>query len=73
MLFLHNQSTPSTTWTIAHNMGTQFVATDVTVSGEKLLPLNVKIVDADNIVIEFTNAQVGKATIISTTTPSLLG
>lgn len=64
----HQQTTPSATWTIAHNLGTSYVSTDCVIDfnggREKILPLNVTITDDNQIVVTFSNAETGSCRVV---------
>jgi hypothetical protein len=63
------QSTPATTWTLAHNLGGNggggIPAVDVLVTIDgvvtKIIPKAVTIVDNNTVTVEFTTAQAGTA------------
>ena len=65
----HTQSTPSTTWTITHNLNTTSVVTDTSINFggnlEKILPLNVVLTDANTLTVTFSSAQTGKVRIVA--------
>jgi 3-oxoacyl-ACP reductase-like protein len=71
-VYRHTQSTPSTLWTVAHNLsgsGSQGVpAVDVIVdyngTRTKMMPDEITIVDKDTLTISFSVAQSGTAIII---------
>lgn len=67
--YTHEQSAPSTTWTVSHGLGTTSVNVDVmidTVNGlSKALPLSLTHVDDNTTVIEFTQQQSGKVVTIA--------
>lgn len=66
--YTHEQSTPSTTWTVAHNFGTVAPVVDcyVVVNGQslKILPNNVRAVNANVVEITWTTARTGFARIM---------
>lgn len=70
LLYQHNQESASSTWTIAHNLDLTAAAIDVyvDVSGTmtQILPANVTKT-ANQIVVEFSSAQVGYAIIRGST------
>ena len=59
------QDIPSNEWNITHNMNTQSIVVDVFVWHDgkltKMLPLNVTIIDNNNIKISFSNNHSGVA------------
>jgi hypothetical protein len=65
----HQQTTPSTTWTVNHNLGSTIVACDCVVDyqghREKILPLNVVVVDENQVVVTFTNNETGSVRIVT--------
>lgn len=66
-LYHHDQSTPSDTWTINHNLNTYpIVDAYVVVSGvtEKILPAAVTYVDSMTCTLTFTSAESGWATVV---------
>ena len=71
-LYNHTQATPSTTWTVNHNLSgngsSGIPIVDVVVDKDgtktKMIPLEVTIVDKDNITISFSVAQSGSAMIL---------
>jgi len=67
----HTQSSPSTTWTITHSLGTTNVAIDAILSYngspatvEKVIPLHFIVVDANTIKVLFSAAQKGYARVV---------
>jgi hypothetical protein len=67
-VFNYVQSTPATSWTINHNLGSA-VLCDVIIPDEngtyvKILPLAVKHNSNSQLVIEFSTAVTGKARLI---------
>jgi hypothetical protein len=60
--FVFTQTTPITSWAIAHNGGTENVLVQVYDSTNKvILPDEIEIVDINNITITFAAVQAGKA------------
>lgn len=58
--YVHTQSTPSTTWNIPHNLGTQYVHFTVyNTLNQVLIPNVITAVDSNNATITFTTAQAG--------------
>lgn len=59
----YEQTTPSTSWAIQHNLGTLAPIVDVwiDISGtiHKVMPADVSVVDENNITIAFSSSQVG--------------
>lgn len=55
----------ATVWNIAHNLNTIDIAVDVIIDNagtdEKVMPLSIEVVDANNIKITFSSAQAGQA------------
>jgi hypothetical protein len=64
----HIQSTSSSSWTIAHNLGTNAGVIDVYVvnSGnlEKIFPLSVQHTDINTITVTFTTGFTGNARVV---------
>ena len=58
------QSTPSTTWNIPHNKGTNKVIVQVKINNENVIPDEVKIVDDDNIIVTFVNETTGTVNLL---------
>ena len=59
---VYSQTTPSATWSIAHNLGTQFpLVTVYDSSNAVVLPQSIVGTDANNITITFPSAQTGYA------------
>jgi hypothetical protein len=60
--YTHEQTTPATEWTVAHDLD-RYVVCDVffNVGGtlEKVLPASVRYVDSNTIKIFFTESQIG--------------
>lgn len=63
----HNQGSPSSVWTITHNLNTQALTIDVYIDNAgvltKVLPLSVVHQDNNTVVVTFSGAQFGKARI----------
>lgn len=71
-VYRHLQVTPSTTWTIVHNLsgcGAAFPVVDVLVdiggSIQKILPLAVTKIDNNTVEVTFTTAQAGEAVVVA--------
>ena len=65
--YRHEQTTPSTIWTIAHGLGMYpIVDAFVTYNGElqKIIPAAVTFIDANTVQLSFTSAQSGYATVV---------
>lgn len=64
----HTQGSASATWNINHALASNSVVVDVMVDNggnlEKILPQDIRIVDANNITITFSAAQSGRARIV---------
>jgi len=59
-LEVHQQTTPSTTWTINHNYGTKYVLTQAFLDDDTLIhPSTVELVDENNVVLTFDVAVTG--------------
>jgi hypothetical protein len=64
--YLHDQDTSSQTWTINHNLGSQYVLVSVYDDNNKIIsPGEIIAIDSNNIIIQFSKQIIGKA-IIST-------
>ncbi len=65
--YLHTQTTPASTWAVAHHAGAKVVS-DVWIDGggvrTKVLPLSVVAVDDDNLQVNFTAAQTGQVRVL---------
>jgi hypothetical protein len=60
----HDQTEAQTTWTIVHNRNNANVLVSVyDASGVEVFP-NTKVATANNVVLDFTEAQIGKAQIL---------
>ena len=63
--YRHDQSSPSTTWTITHNLGTSTPVVDcwVDVAGTmtKIMPLSVEATSNAVVTITFSSAYAGRA------------
>jgi hypothetical protein len=63
--FIHEQVTPSTEWTVVHDLN-RYVVSDVFFDEgldgtlEKVLPASVRYIDANTLKIFFTEPQIGK-------------
>ncbi len=57
-----------TVWNIPHNLGTTEVAVDVTVNNagddEKIMPVSIEVVDANNLKITFSASQSGQVRVV---------
>jgi len=66
--YRHEQAIASTSWNIAHNLGTTAPVVDVwlDIGGTitKALPLSVIVVDSSNLTITFSAAQAGDAFVV---------
>lgn len=66
---VHTQSTPSTTWTINHNTNDEDPAIQfwdsVTIPKNLIIPNNVQVTSANQVVATFSPAQAGTATILT--------
>jgi hypothetical protein len=64
----HIQSTSSSSWTIAHNLGTNAEVIDVYVANsgnlEKIFPLSVQHTDINTITVTFTTGFTGNARVV---------
>ena len=66
----HNQSSPSTTWTITHNLGTTEVVIDTSIlvgsPGEltKAQPAEMAVFDSNTVNVTWSIAQAGRARVI---------
>ena len=67
----HTQSSPSTTWTVSHQLGTLDVAADAILAYggspatvEKIMPLEIVVVDTNTVKILFSSAQTGYVRIV---------
>lgn len=58
--YVHNQSVPSATWSVAHGLGKK-VSVSVVDSTETVVYGDVQYIDDNNITITFTGAFAGKA------------
>ncbi len=60
--FVHEETTPITTWTVVHNMNsTQLICQIFDTSGELLLPDSLIINDVNMVTVNFAAPQDGKA------------
>ena len=65
-MYVHNQSSAATTWTITHNLNTSFVLVQVFDGNNTVvIPDVITISDTSTITISFTVAQAGVAVILS--------
>lgn len=68
LAYNHNQAVASTTWVVAHNLGTTNVAVDaIMLNGvdlEKVMPLSVVVTDANTLTITFSAAQEGRVRVV---------
>lgn len=67
--YKHTQTTPSTTWTITHNLGVTEPIVDVWIDNgsgllEKIIPLNVSATNNTEVVITFSTAKSGTALVV---------
>ncbi len=65
--FIHLQVVESTTWTIEHNLGSENISGVHVIEGstnDQVFPDNVEVVDVNTVVISFTEAMSGKATLV---------
>jgi hypothetical protein len=58
--YIHTQSSPAATWTIAHNLN-KFPAVSIVDSANAEVIGEVEYIDADNLVVKFTAAFSGQA------------
>jgi len=57
--YLHTQSTAASTWTVAHNLGTQYVTVQVfTSAGVLMMPNAITYVDSNDLTIDFDGISV---------------
>lgn len=63
--YTHTQSTPATTWNVLHSLNVEFPVVHVMINTEaglqRVIPLHVTPVDANNLTITFSQAQSGFA------------
>jgi hypothetical protein len=66
--FYFEQTTPATTWAINHNLKTITPVVDcylnVSSVWTKVIPLEVQVVDSNNVNVVFSTAQTGRAKIV---------
>mgnify|MGYP005631255753 CR=1 FL=1 len=63
--YIHTQTIASATWTITHNLGSQYVSVIcVDATDKQLLPAIVTFTDITSLIITFSSAISGKAIII---------
>ena len=58
--FVYTQLSPSTSWSVAHNLG-KFPSVEVIDSGSSVIIPDVSYIDANNVAISFASATSGKA------------
>jgi len=69
-VYQFTQSSASTTWTINHNLGVypivDILINDTSNGGmlTKMIPLNITIIDVNNITVSFSTAQTGQARLV---------
>lgn len=66
-VFNHTQSTPSTTWSLEHNLKDYpliDVYIDVDGGIQKIIPLEISYVDMNNCIITFSSPQTGYASVV---------
>jgi len=63
----HEQTVSTATWTIPHGMGIQSPIVDVWIDNngtfEKMIPANIEATDTNTVVVTFSSAFAGKATV----------
>jgi len=63
--FFHEQSTPSDTWTVTHNLNVSSPCIDVWVTVDsvvrKIIPNGVRVINTNTVEITFTMAAAGHA------------
>lgn len=72
-VYRHTQSSPSTLWTVNHNLGggggTGIPIVDVVADNNgstvKVMPLQINVVDKNTVTIEFSVAQSGTAVVVA--------
>ena len=71
-VYRHMQVTPSTTWTIVHNLsggGAMFPIVDIlaSIGGNtvKVMPLAITKIDNNTVEVTFTTAQAGEAVVVA--------
>jgi hypothetical protein len=65
--FVHLQVVESTTWTIVHDLNTENISGVHVIedsTNDQIFPDNIEVVDVNTIVISFTSAMSGKATLV---------
>lgn len=63
--YLHDQSSPSTTWSVAHSLDDENPTVSVVIAGEIVEPESITIDDADNLTITFGSSVAGKAKVLA--------
>lgn len=59
--FVYNQTSPSTTWTVTHNLGERYPAIVVfDLDGNVIIPTNISAQSTSTLVVTFSSAQTGK-------------
>lgn len=65
---VHEQTVPATVWVVDHNLNTLAPIVDVFIDigagMQKILPLDVRAINAGRVEIEFSSARVGKASLV---------
>lgn len=65
-LYIHSQNPGAAVWNINHDLNTQFVLVQVYDSSNKnIIPNEIEIIDANNVKVTFSNAQIGRAVVLS--------
>jgi len=66
--YTHTQSTPSTTWTINHNLGLSQPIVDVFVDDNgtitRILPASMVVTNSNTLTLTFTSALAGSAEVV---------
>lgn len=66
--YRHTQSTPSTIWTINHNLGLSYPIVDVFYNNNgtmtKILPSSVEVLNVNTVQLTFTSAIAGEAEVM---------
>lgn len=63
---VYEQDTPSTTWTVTHNFGTDDILFTVWVNNEAVVPVSTSIIDENSLEMTFSSPVEGKAVLIIT-------
>ena len=73
--YVFTQSSPATQWSVAHNLNMQYVNVEVidTADNKAIRPLDITFTDANNLVIDFTEAVAGKASIVGSASSLVTG